>query len=145
MRWKTPEAGRNTSRNIRDLKGSALTDAEMHEMWEDLGIRFLLGGVLVSLFALVGDVCKPKSFAGLFSAAPSVALATLGLAFLTHGGTYTSLEGRSMLAGAIALLVYSQVVSHLIMRWNLHSAGAAARAIVLWAGTAFGIWWWALQ
>ena len=41
-------------------------------------IRFLIGGVVVSVFAIVGDVLKPKSFAGLFGAAPSVALATLG-------------------------------------------------------------------
>jgi hypothetical protein len=41
-------------------------------------IRFLVGGAVVSVFALIGDVLKPKSFAGLFGAAPSVALATLG-------------------------------------------------------------------
>lgn len=37
-------------------------------------IRFTVGGLFVSVFALVGDVLKPKSFAGLFGAAPSVAL-----------------------------------------------------------------------
>jgi uncharacterized protein DUF3147 len=42
-------------------------------------IRFLIGGVSVSLFAIIGDLFKPKSFAGLFGAAPSVALATLAL------------------------------------------------------------------
>ena len=41
-------------------------------------IRFLVGGAVVSVFALIGDLVKPKSFAGLFGAAPSVALATLG-------------------------------------------------------------------
>ena len=40
----------------------------------------------VSLFAVAGDVLRPKSFAGLFGAAPSVALATLTLAFWKHGG-----------------------------------------------------------
>ena len=38
-------------------------------MWRDLGIRFLFGGGIVSLFVLLGDVFKPKSFAGVFSAA----------------------------------------------------------------------------
>ena len=46
-------------------------------------IRFLVGGAMVSVFALIGDVLKPKSFAGLFGAAPSVALATLGLTVAT--------------------------------------------------------------
>jgi hypothetical protein len=33
-------------------------------------IRFLAGGLVVSLFAVAGDVLRPKSFAGLFGAAP---------------------------------------------------------------------------
>ena len=48
-------------------------------------IRFLVGGLVVSLFAVAGDVLRPKSFAGLFGAAPSVALATLTLAFWKPG------------------------------------------------------------
>jgi hypothetical protein len=36
-------------------------------------VRFLAGGLLVSMFAVVGDIVRPKSFAGLFEAAPSVA------------------------------------------------------------------------
>ncbi len=45
-------------------------------------VRFLVGGIVVSAFAVLGDVLRPKSFAGLFGAAPSLALATLSLAFL---------------------------------------------------------------
>src|SRR4051794_26826017 len=40
-------------------------------------IRFFIGGLIVSIFAALGDIFRPKSFAGLFDAAPSVALATL--------------------------------------------------------------------
>jgi len=32
-------------------------------------IRFLVGGAVVSAFATIGDLLKPKSFAGLFGAA----------------------------------------------------------------------------
>lgn len=39
----------------------------------------------VSLFAMAGDILRPKGFAGLFSAAPSVALATLCLSAFTQG------------------------------------------------------------
>jgi hypothetical protein len=42
-------------------------------------IRFIVGGLVVSTFAVLGDILRPKSFAGLFGAAPSIALATLGL------------------------------------------------------------------
>jgi len=40
--------------------------------------RFLIGALVVSAFAVMGDLLKPKGFARLFGAAPSVALATLG-------------------------------------------------------------------
>jgi hypothetical protein len=32
--------------------------------------RFFVGGVVVSIFAILGDLLKPKSFAGLIGAAP---------------------------------------------------------------------------
>jgi hypothetical protein len=42
---------------------------------KELFIRFVVGGTVVSFFAVLGDLLKPKSFAGLLGAAPSVALA----------------------------------------------------------------------
>jgi hypothetical protein len=51
-------------------------------------VRFLVGGVVVSAFAMLGDVLRPKSFAGLFGAAPSVALATLGIAVYRDGSDF---------------------------------------------------------
>src|SRR5947209_17183493 len=78
-------------------------------------IRFLVGGLVVSAFSLIGDVLKPKSFAGLFGAAPSVALATLGLAVGTEGRAYAALEARSMMAGAIAFFAYASCVSWVLM------------------------------
>ena len=71
---------------------------------EELIYRFIIGGIVVSLFALTGDVLKPKSFAGLFGAAPSVALATLSLTLLKNGKSYAALESRSMIAGSLAFL-----------------------------------------
>ena len=79
-------------------------------------IRFLVGGLVVSAFAMTGDLLKPKSFAGLFGAAPSVALATLGLTVATEGTSYAAIEARSMMAGAIALLAYASLVSWVLMR-----------------------------
>jgi hypothetical protein len=85
------------SPRVHHATGLTCRDAAM-----DYLIRFLAGGIVVSLFAVVGDVLRPKSFAGLFGAAPAVALATLTLAFWKHGGAYVSIEGRSMILGAIA-------------------------------------------
>jgi hypothetical protein len=63
-------------------------------MWSDLLIRFILGGCVVSVFALLGDLVKPKSYAGIFSAAPSIALGTLGLAIAKHGGVHKKFRPR---------------------------------------------------
>jgi hypothetical protein len=49
-------------------------------------LRFLIGGFIVSAFAVLGDLFEPKSFAGIFGAAPSVALATLALMISSNGG-----------------------------------------------------------
>ena len=65
-------------------------------------LRFFIGGAVVSAFALLGDLFKPKSFAGLFGAAPSVALATLGL-----DGAYPTRD-----AGREFWRVAARVVTH---------------------------------
>ena len=53
-------------------------------------IRFIVGGLFVSAFAVLGDLLKPKSFAGLFGAAPSVALATLILTINSRGRDFAA-------------------------------------------------------
>jgi hypothetical protein len=103
-------------------------------------LRFLMGGAVVSVFAAISDVLKPKSFAGLFGAAPSVALATLGLTVLAQGATYAATEGRSMIAGAIALFGYASIVSWIMMRYKVKALVITTCAIPLWFGIAFGVW-----
>ena len=103
-------------------------------------VRFLVGGAVVSVFAAVGDMLKPKSFAGLFGATPSVALATLGLTILSQGGSYTAIEGRSMIAGTVALFAYTSVVSWIIMRYKFKALMVTTCSIPLWFGVAFGVW-----
>ena len=68
----------------------------------DIVLRFLIGGLVVSLFAILGDMVKPESLGGGFAAAPTIALATLVLTMHKHGGAYVATEARSMLAGANA-------------------------------------------
>lgn len=107
---------------------------------KELIVRFLIGGTLVSIFSLVGDILRPKSFAGLFGAAPSIALATLGLTVATQGREYASMEGRSMIAGSIAFFIYASVVSKVLMR---HRTPALPTTLILmpaWFGAAFGLW-----
>lgn len=103
-------------------------------------LRFVIGGLCVSVFALIGDVLKPKTFAGLFGAAPSVALATLTLTVLKDGKGFAALEARSMIAGAAALLIYCLLVMWLLKRDHMRALAATCSAGVAWFAIAFGLW-----
>lgn len=102
-------------------------------------LRFVAGGLIVSAFAILGDMLKPKSFAGLLGAAPSVALATLGIAVVQHGPQYVAAESWTMIYGAVALACYSLVVCHLLMRFHLAALSATVVAFAVWLVVAFGL------
>ncbi|MGL9622369.1 DUF3147 family protein [Bradyrhizobium sp. U531] len=103
-------------------------------------VRFLVGGAVVSVFSMLGDLLRPKSFAGLFGAAPSVALATLGIAIYGHGASYAAVQTRSMMAGAVALAVYSVVVCQLLVRARMRALPATLLSIVVWLAMSFVLW-----
>jgi hypothetical protein len=108
-------------------------------------IRFLAGGIIVSFFSVLGDVLKPKSFAGLFGAAPSVALATLVLTIHTSGSPYARMEARSMIIGAAAFLVYAAAVCHVLSRYKLRVLPATTALLAVWLAVALSIWSLALK
>lgn len=103
-------------------------------------VRFLVGGIVVSSFAALGDVLKPKSFAGLFGAAPSVALATLGLTVLADGKPYAALEGRSMVLGAFSFLVYACFCKTLMKKFHFRAAATTISGLLVWLLCSFGLW-----
>lgn len=107
---------------------------------KDLVLRFLIGGVAVSAFATLGDMLRPKSFAGLFGAAPSVALATLGLTVLSKGNLYAATEGRSMIVGAVAFLIYAWFFTQIVMRWKQSVLAVSSGLIAVWLVCALGAW-----
>lgn len=108
---------------------------------KEILVRFLIGGIAVSFFSVLGDIFKPKSFAGLFGAAPSVALATLGLTILKDGRPFASTEAGSMIAGSIAFFVYSSVVSWVLMHRPVSAVRASMLWLSLWGAVAFGLWY----
>jgi hypothetical protein len=108
---------------------------------KDILLRFVLGGVVVSSFSLLGDMFKPKSFAGLFGAAPSVALATLGLTIANEGARYAATEARSMVAGAVAFFIYASWISWVMMRYKRNALLVTASSLPVWLATALGLWY----
>ena len=97
-------------------------------------------GAVVSLFAILGDVFRPKSFAGLFGAAPSIALATLGLTIQHSGKLYAAIETRSMIAGALAMAVYAAAVSWVLLRFKPPALAVTLALLPVWFGVSFGLW-----
>ncbi len=106
----------------------------------ELLLRFAIGGVVVSTFSAIGSVLRPKTFAGLFGAAPSVALATLVLTFHKDGHAYAALEGRSMVLGAVAMAAFAWVVAMILFRARHNTLLVTSASLLVWLGVAFGLW-----
>ncbi|HEY0757732.1 MAG TPA: DUF3147 family protein [Acidisarcina sp.] len=102
-------------------------------------LRFLIGGSVICTFSLLGEVLRPKSFAGLFGAAPSIALATLGLTIAHQGKIYASIEARSMALGAIAFCLYAYLVSQVLTRFKVGATAATLALLPAWLGISLGL------
>jgi hypothetical protein len=76
----------------------------------------LAGGLTVSVFSLCGSGFKPKSFAGIFGAAPSVATVSLAIVFARQGRMVAELQARSMLLGSIGFVAYASMCIALTKR-----------------------------
>jgi hypothetical protein len=109
------------------------------ELSESLA-RFLIGGVVVSFFAVLAEMFRPKSFAGLFGAAPSIALATLGLTISSHGPHYAATEARSMIFGALAFLCYAAATAWLLRHYKPRALTATLTLMPIWFAVSFALW-----
>ena len=111
----------------------------------EIVIRFVFGGLIVSFFALIGDVLRPKSFAGLFGAAPSVALVTLTLTLRSEGPAYAALEARSMIAGAFAFCIYALSCMYLMAKAHQRAKTTTLSLLLVWGICAFGSYYLVLR
>jgi hypothetical protein len=75
----------------------------------------------------------------LFGAAPSVALATLGIAWFQHGVESVEIQATSMILGGIALASYSVIVCQILMRLRIGVLSATISSIVAWLAIALGL------
>src|SRR5215207_5307058 len=97
--------------------------------WLTIPIRALAGGLLVVAFAVLSEAVKPKRFAGLFSAAPAVAIVGLVVTLSTKGSPDGEDGALGMLAGAGGMVAYSAVVVTLLRRQGPHVASAVAMLV----------------
>jgi uncharacterized membrane protein (GlpM family) len=99
-----------------------------------VAVKAAAGGTLVVLFALLGEVLKPKWLAGLFSAAPSVAIASLTVTVVSKGDLEASRAAHGMMFGAVAFVVFASVARPLLQRVN--AVVASLIACLAWAAAA---------
>ena len=111
-----------------------------HRKLAEFVLRFLIGGVVVSIFSAIGSILRPKTFAGLFGAAPSVALATLALTLHKDGHAYAALEGRSMILGAVAMAAYAWFLAGILFRAQHRTLLATSSTLLIWVVVALGLW-----
>jgi hypothetical protein len=132
---------------VKDTRGFRRTASTLVSggPMKDLILRFVIGGAVVSAFAALGDVLKPKSFAGLFGAAPSIALATLGLTISANGKMYAATEARSMIAGALVFFLYAYLCSWLMLRRRLKVMPVTISALGVWVLGSISIWFLVLR
>jgi hypothetical protein len=93
-----------------------------------VALKAIVGGTFVVAFSALGDLLKPKVFAGLFAAAPSVALTSLVITVLTTGPSKAAISSRGMIAGATGMIAYCIAASYLVKRF-----GATAGSVLAWA------------
>src|SRR5215213_5679908 len=102
--------------------------------WLTIPIRAAAGGMLVLAFAVLSEAVKPKRFAGLFSAAPAVAIGGLVVTLAT-GPSSDARDGTlGMRAGAAGMMAYAMAVVAILKRQSARAASAVA--MLVWSAVA---------
>jgi len=104
-----------------------------------LALRALAGGTLVVVFSLIGQAARPKAFSGLFSAAPSVATASLAITLIFESLTKARQDAIGMVIGGLGMSACCVVASAAIPR--LRAVWGSVAAWVAWAVMALGLYW----
>lgn len=109
-------------------------------MMREVILRFVLGGAVVSAFAAIAELFEPKSFSGLFGAAPSVAIATLALTYHSGGAPAMATAARWMLIATPALLVYCVCCVVACRHRGVPVWLVATLAWLVWLAAALALW-----
>jgi hypothetical protein len=121
---------------LRPLRGLLTAGSEMTHDAAVIGIKALFGGTMVMVFAVIGHILRPKWFAGLFSAAPSVAVASLAVIVVDKGHHVAASDGYAMLFGVAGFVVFAALVRPLLSK--VHALVASSICCLVWVAVAVG-------
>lgn len=97
-------------------------------------LRALIAGVFVVAFSVLGEVLRPKRFAGLFGAAPSVALANLIVVVAALGTAEAAADAHAMIVGAVGFVAFCLAERFLLRRFS--ALVASVLCSLLWFAVA---------
>ncbi|WP_432927830.1 hypothetical protein ACQPZZ_00350 [Microbispora sp. CA-135349] len=92
-------------------------------------LKALAGGVFVLAFAALAEMLTPKRLAGVFCAAPSVALASLIVTACIAGVPDVLASARGMQIGAVGFALYCLIAVPLLRRWGTWWGALAALTV----------------
>ena len=104
-----------------------------------LALRGLAGGSLVVVFALIGEVVSPKAFSGLFSAAPSVAVASLAITIVAESPAKARQASIGMVVGGVAMAASCVLAAVAVPR--VRSLWGSLAAWLGWVAVDLGLYW----
>ncbi len=110
----------------------------MTQLWLIVLIKAAVGGAAVVGFAALGELLRPRGLAGIFAAAPSVALASLAVTAVLSGSASQLAQARGMVAGAAALLVACLVGIEAVKR--LGALRGSVGVVTVWLTVALSLW-----
>jgi hypothetical protein len=101
-------------------------------------LKGLVGGCVVTAFAVIGAAMRPRKAAGITSGAPSVAIASLAVTSVATGTAAAASQALGMIAGAAALVVWCLCGLDAVKRFGARTGSVLAT--VAWLGTSLGLW-----
>lgn len=100
-------------------------------------VKALAGGALVVLFALLSESLAPKRFAGLFGAAPAVAIAGLAVTLVSKGVLDARDGTLGMVAGSAGMAAYACVTVLLLK--GVSPLASSVSGLAVWGAVAAAI------
>lgn len=99
----------------------------------EIVLKALVGGALVVAFAVLAETLSPKRFAGVFAAAPTIAVGSLAITVAFSGSSDARRACAGMVAGAAGFIAYCSLAPHAVGR--LGALRGSAITLTAWVGT----------
>ena len=108
-----------------------------------IGLKAIAGGVLVVAFSLLTSRLKEKTFAGVFGAAPSVALASLAITAIVMGSPKADQAAHAMIAGAGGMVAFCATA--VVLEKRTGAIVGSGIAWLAWLLVAVAVYWLVLR